>query len=401
MSHRLAAVLVSWVAVIGLMRVVVALPEHCPPVTVASLRQGATEAVAWLARNQYDDGRWLYRYDRAEDEDLRGYNTVRHAGVVMSLYQAASFEIPGALTVADAGTAYALDHLVRHDDWAAFEPDSDRVTTGAAALLVAGLAERRLLTEEPLHDEVMRELGRFLVAHIEPSGAVIESWDRASKQPRYGLYSPFFTGEVYWALALLHQVFPGEGWDDPAHLVGRYLATERDDAEGYFPDVPDHWAAYGMSVEVGWPSTGEEPMPQWRVDYVRRQAGLAGLQARWESQRVDSFPRYLLRGRRTLGAGLGTVGEQIIGLWQTARSDDRTADLVGPLGERARCVAGMLLDRQVTPDGAAEFADPDRTQGAWFQFEITQMDDQQHALSALLLTIPIVEAASKSEEEHL
>lgn len=400
MGHRLAAILVSWVAVLAVVRVVVALPEHCPSVTAESLRAGATEAVAWLARNQHDDGRWLYRYDREADEDLGGYNTVRHAGVVMSLYQAAAYDIPEALATADAGMAYAAENLIRHDDWAAFEPSSDRVTTGAAALLVAGLVERRMLTQDPRHDELLGELGRFLVAHVEPSGAVIEAWDRTSQEPRHGVYSPFFTGEVYWALALLHQAFPDQGWDEPAARIGRYLATERDEAEDYFPDVPDHWAAYGMAVQVHWPSRAGMPLPDWQVDYVRRQAGLGGLQARWESQRVDTFPRYLLRGRRTLGAGLGTVGEQIAGLWAVARSDAQTADLVEPLAERAQCVAGMLLDRQVSAAEADQLPDPGRAQGAWFQFDITQMDDQQHALSALLLTIPMVTTDTTDQEDR-
>ena len=392
-SHRVVGALMSWAVVATAVRVVVALPEHCPVVTRDALLEGASEAVGWLERNQRDDGTWLYRYDAALDADLGGYNTVRHAGVVMSLYQAAAHDIDGALEVADAGTGYALDHLVRHDDWAAFEPQSNRVTTGASALLVAGLVERRAHTGDPVYDELLAELGRFLLAHVEPNGAVAESWDRAGERPRLGVYSPFFTGEVYWAFALLHLAFPGEGWDEPARRVGRYLATERDELEGYFPDVPDHWAAYGMWVETRWRERADtaRPLSDRQVPYVERQAAFGGIQTRWESQRVDSFPRYLLRGRRTLGAGLGTVGEQLTGLWQVATADERLAHLVGPVGERAQCVAGMLVDRQVSADDATSYADPDRVRGAWFQFGVTQMDDQQHALSALLLTLPIVE----------
>ena len=397
-SHRLLGALVSWVVLAALVRVVVALPEHCPVVTHDSLMGAAVEAVGWLDRNQLGDGQWVYRYDAAEDRILPGYNTVRHAGVVMSLYQAAAFGIDGSLEVADAGTDYALDNLVRHDDWAAFEPSSNRVTTGAAALLVAGLAERRLLTEDGSYDEVMRELSRFLLVHVEPSGAVIEAWDRRAEEPMYGRYSPFFTGEVYWALALMHLVFPEEGWDEPALRIGRYIATERDDSEDRWPELPDHWAAYGMWVVTMWPDRPDpdRPLPDHQVDYVERQAGLGSIQARWESQRVDSWPRYLLRGRRTLGAGLGTVSEHLTGLWQVAVADERLDHLADPIAERALCVAGMVIDRQVTAAEAEELDRPGLARGAWFQFDITQMDDQQHALSALLLTLPILD----SQEER-
>lgn len=393
-SRRVIAALVSWVVVFGGVRVVIALPERCPPVSRAVLAETAEEAVGWFARNQRSDGTWLYRYDRSADEDLGGYNTVRHAGVLMSLYQAHAAGVDGALEVADRGLAWAQANLVEHGDWVALEPSSNRVTTGAAALLVAGLAERRLATGDPVHDELMRALGRFLLVHVEPSGAVIESWDRRAQRPAVGMYSPFFTGEVYWALALLHEAFPEEGWDEPAVGVGRYLATERDEAEGYFPAVPDHWAAYGMWVTTRWPehSGSDRPLDDHQVGYVERQAGLGSVQVRWESQRVDPFPRYLLRGRRTLGAGLGTLGEQLTGLWQVAVADERLGHLAEPIAERALCVAGMAADRQVAEAEAVRWSDPDRVRGAWFQFDVTQMDDQQHALSAVLLVLPILDA---------
>lgn len=396
-SRRVGGALVSWLVVATAVRVVIALPEHCPAATPGELMHTAEEAVAWLARNQNDDGTWLYRYEAESDTVVGGYNTVRHAGVTMSLYQAADHGVAGALEVADTGTAYALDHLVPHDDWVAFEPESNRVTTGAAALLVAGLVERRQLTGDTVHDELMRALSRFLVAHVEANGAVAESWDRQSERPRFGIYSPFFTGEVLWALASMHLVFPDEGWDEPAERIAHYVATDRDDAEDHYPDIPDHWAAYGMWVMTQWSAHADldRPLTADQVPYVERQAAFGGLQARWESQRVDSFPRYALRGRRTLGAGLGTVGEQITGLWQVARTDERLAHLVDPLGERALCVAGMLAERQVSESEANAFDDPSRVRGAWFQFGVTQMDDQQHALSAVLLALPIAEEATQ------
>jgi hypothetical protein len=61
------------------------------------------------------------------------------------------------------------------------------------------------------------------------------------------------------------------------------------------------------------------------------------------------------------------------------------------VAERVNCVGAMLVERQVRGDEAAAFGDPDRTAGAWFQFGVTQMDDQQHALSALLGALAVTE----------
>jgi hypothetical protein len=50
----------------------------------------------------------------------------------------------------------------------------------------------------------------------------------------------------------------------------------------------------------------------------------------------------------------------------------------------------MLVDRQVSQSGAAVSPGPDLRRGAWFTNDATRMDDQQHALSALLDAGPIV-----------
>jgi hypothetical protein len=50
----------------------------------------------------------------------------------------------------------------------------------------------------------------------------------------------------------------------------------------------------------------------------------------------------------------------------------------------AACAAGMLAERQYDASEAAGYARPDLVQGAWLSGGSTRMDDQQHALSALL-----------------
>ena len=92
------------------------------------------------------------------------------------------------------------------------------------------------------------------------------------------------------------------------------------------------------------------------------------------------------------GGGYGVFGEGLTGLWRAAQLDDRLADERGALGERAICITGLAIDAQVTALEATEYADPGKVEGAWFIDDLTRMDDQRHALSALLMTMPILEA---------
>jgi len=369
-------------------------PEHCPSVSPAELRQSSQAAVDWLVRNQNPYGSWLYDYNANTDTAKPEYNPVRHSGVTMSLYQAAAAGFPRAMRSADFGTEWALRRLLERDDWAAVAAQPV-IDTGATALLVAGLVTRRESTGDKRYDPVLRRMGRFLVAQTEPSGAVLAEYDpRGGPVP--GKYSKYFTGEAYMALARLHRIFPDEQWGRVADRIGAYLATERDDKEDNFPPIPDHWAAYGMAETVKFPERGQPPLTHDELAYARRQAELFGIQARYLAQIFGPWGRVVRPGYIPRGGWYGVIDEAFTGWWLVSRADPRMADMRGAVAERATCIAGLAIDDQADAADAARYKRPDRVEGAWFRDGETRMDDQQHALSGLLRTIPIAEAAERS-----
>ncbi len=368
---------------------VIAPPEHCPDPSTEELRRSAEDAVAWFVRNQRADGTWLYEYDAAQDAVTDDYNLVRHAGGIMGLYQAATVGIDGALDSADRGLAWAEGNLVEHDGWSALAFDG-RAPAGASALLAAGLAERRLATGDTRHDELLRSLGRFLVTLVEPTGALTAQYDAVAMAPIAGSRSKYYTGEAYWALGRLHHAFPDDGFGAAADKVGAYL-TRRDDVEGLWPPIPDHWVAYGLAETATFPERDpEQPLTDAELAHARRQAGIFGSSVRWVSQQAGPWGVAVRGTKVPRGGGYGVVGEALTGLWRVAQVDERMSDLRGPLAERASCIAGLAIDAQGW-SGAAP-ADAGMTDGAWFIDGVTRMDDQQHAISALLRTEAIVEA---------
>jgi hypothetical protein len=354
-------------------------PEGCPTVTAEEARAAAQAGVDWIARTQQDDGEFLYRYDRStgEPDTTLGYNYVRHAGTILALEQAAAAGLDGAEEAAQSATDWALDRVTELDD--------DRLafteSTGGTGLLVNGLVEHRKETGDESNDEELLAMGRFLEGTVTDEGAVTASWDFDTDEPVEGSRSPFFTGEILWALARLHAEFPDEGFDEPALRISEYLATERDDVERRFPPVSDHWGAYAWDEIAAWPET----LTDEELDYVRRQAGLFSLQVRYESQRRSSGIARLTRGPMAVPAGVGTLGEGLGGIRRLALQDEDLDVDLDVVDERLACVAGMLVQRQVRNDDPAE-------DGAWFRGDdVTQIDDQQHAISALLAAIPVLE----------
>ena len=351
-----------WVGLAVVLRVAVVPAETCPPVDAAAVERAARAGGDWLVRAQRADGRFTYGYRRKQDEVSYDYNDTRHAGVLGALYAL------GRIAAADAGLRYVRRNLISHDDWTAFAPPGEPVETGANALVVVALIYRREASGERRYDGLARRIGRFLVSQQQDDGSILQYWQRFAKRSLPGVYGAFATGEAFYAMALLDRAFPARGWDRPAHRTAEYLATRRDEVEGGFRQ-PDHWAAYGLATLA--PSGLTEP----EVEYARWLAGYFGYLIRYESQHQGS-PLNLLHES---GASLGTDGEATAALWRLAGAEPRLGDLRGRLAERVGCNAGVLVDQQ-----ASRRAPNRLVRGAWFDDDYTQMDDQQHAIAALL-----------------
>ena len=381
MKRPLLLTVAAWAVGAAVLRLTLLAPQHCPPVTPAEAFESARAAAAWIEANQYPDGSYVYEYSLAENTDLFGYNVVRHAGVTMSLYQLAAAGDPSVLPAADRGLGWMLRNLYRHADWAGLrDPAGGSVPLGATALMLAALAQRRIATADPGYDALMRDLARGMLALQLPDGAFLNRWDPGTLQPVPGERSKYATGEAFWALTLMHRLFPGEGWDAAARRTARYLAEDRDRVEGLeFPPWADQWAAYGFGEMASWGLAESE------IRYLESLAARFGLLVRAESARRDTALSRLFHGRQARAAGMGTWGEGLAGLRQAADADPRLAPLRPAIDERLACVAGMLRDRQVAGTRAAAAPNSVRATGAWFTEGVTRMDDQQHALSALLL----------------
>lgn len=391
MLRGLAVTLAVWALGFAALRLTIAGPELCEPPAPAEVEASISAAAAWLVANQGADGRFLYEYDREARAASPEYNEVRHAGVTMSLYQLAAAGKRDYLEFAERGLDRMLGRLIRKDGWAAVREDDGTAKLGSTALLAAALVFRREATGDPQYDSLLAELGRFLLAMQEPNGRMLAYWSPAVGGPIPDLTSRYYTGEAFWALTLLAKTFPHESqWLHGARQVARYLAEERDEAEGLeFAPWPDQWAAYGFAELAQL-----VPLTDADVAYLRSLAERFGMLVRFDAQRGEDGVSTLFRGEGARGAGLGTWVEGLAALWRVAGVDDRLADLRPALAERALCGAGLLVTRQTTEGDA----DGDiHTTGAWFRGGITRMDDQQHALSGLLAVLEILAQAGPAE----
>jgi hypothetical protein len=183
-------------------------------------------------------------------------------------------------------------------------------------------------------------------------------------------------------------VFPGEGWEETAVPTVAYIAEDRARREGYTARLPDHWAAYTLSALP--PEALDGPL----FGLARRLAGYFGIRLRMEAQRRGEGINLWLRWYPGPPAGVGTAGEGIGALHLMTQREPALADLRENVEERLVCTAGFMVGRQVSTAEASAYPRPELAQGAWFYRGYTQMDGQQHVISALLAALPILEESA-------
>ncbi|HEX5939820.1 MAG TPA: hypothetical protein VFZ12_05635, partial [Dehalococcoidia bacterium] len=275
--------LAFWAVSLLAVRFAVVPAEHCGDLSASDARASATLASEWLMAGQRDDGSYLYEYADEGSQPADAYNIVRHAGVTMALFQTAGrLDDQRAMVVADRGVEWMLERLKPHDDWLALSDDDDG-KLGASALMTIALAERRLLTGDERHDEVMRALGRFMVSLQREDGGFHIKWLFDENEPETGTTSLYYPGEALWAIAMLHEAFPEDGWDEAAWAAADFITLHRDEVEDVeFPPLNDHWASYGLAEMVEW------GLADHHTDYARDLAGRFGFLVRVEAQKEDN-----------------------------------------------------------------------------------------------------------------
>lgn len=374
---RGGAWLVVWVLTLGVLGVAIVPPEHCNTPTAETVDAAGAAAANWMVANQYENGQWRYEFDRDTATDLPGYNVVRHAGMMTALYQRNAWVgDDAAFESAERGLDWMDGQLVVAGDGVAVR-EGDHGSTGGSALLAAALVFRRDATGATDRDPLIAGLARFMVGQQLENGAVSARFDLEADEPVPDDFSPFFTGEAMWALALAGDRLGVPEWRAAAFRTLDYVVLERDDAEREFPPNDDHWTGYAIGELV------TDGLKDRHRDYVRRLAGLWSAEVRFDSQRSGERLNRLVRGDVTRDGVQGTNLEGMAGLWRAAAVDEGLADVRDDLTARIGCAADILVRHQVTESEAQVEPIHDATAGAWFRDGVTRMDFQQHALGGL------------------
>ena len=205
------------------------------------------EASLFLARQIGPDGKFKYGHYPIFDNEMEGYNTIRHICATWSLL-AHYYRLTGDETVlpsVNAAIGYMLSEFIEYgDDGVAWviDRDSGEVRLGANAMAVVLLTEYMDLLDTDEYNGLVGCLADGIVRLQDPLDGsfyhVLNSDDFSRKEEFRIIY---YDGEATFALARAYAFTK-----DEKYLAAAALSVERFIEDDYTV-YTDHWIAYSLN----------------------------------------------------------------------------------------------------------------------------------------------------------
>ena len=187
----------------------------------------------WLLENMYDDGRFLYYYDCAEDnfkdhehpnrsEDNLYYNDLRHCGGAITLLKAyLQTHNKKYLDAAKKAIQFTVSISQTHDyngETAYYAFYNRKGKLGGTGLAMIMMMQYRIITGDKSYDEYIKGYARHLLSRMCPSGEFMgyyihpayhdgEPLVEMTDEERIATFSFYYPGEALLGLALFMKHF--------------------------------------------------------------------------------------------------------------------------------------------------------------------------------------------------
>lgn len=346
--------------------------------TSQRLTRSTQSAARYLVRSTDDKGRFIYLYDPVTGKEDDGYNIVRHAGTLYSMYEIYErFKDPDVLETANRAKDYLLKFVHEKDGESyVIYKNRTKIKLGAGALALVALAKHAQSTGDMQHLELMRSLARYLVGSQDAQGKFI-SQRRISDFSAMSFESDYYPGESILGLVRLYALDPNDLWLTAAERGARYLIEVRD-AEVETKDLlQDHWLLYAL-----------RDLQHYRPQDIFKTQTYRIAQAMIQSQARDPKIPYhagsfngVLRSTPT-----ATRSEGLLAAYHLAQAEGDRAKAEEILEAAMRAVK-FQLSTQFTPESVMFLKRPKKALGA-FAESLTRLrirnDFVQHNVSSLL-----------------
>lgn len=349
--------------------------------TKEDLLDAARRAGDYLVRATKEDGEFTYGYIPITDTEPEGYNMLRHAGTLRSMYQLYGVTRDPALL---AAAQRALDYLLRAvKPWrtgagkAAVLVDGGYIKLGGNALAILALEEYAQATGDSRYLPLMKNLALWMMSVQEPNGRFGIHFQAYPGGQVRNEPSEYYPGQAALALARL-QTFDLQGpWLGFAERAVRNLIEVRDADLTPEKLIHDHWQLMALNEVYRFHRR------QAYLDHAMAIANAMMAAQNLKPRYPDEMGSFMNPPRSTPTA---TRTEGLLAAYQLAR-DFGEKTMAEKILESIRLATTYQLGLQARHENSAFLPNPAASLGA-FRHSIDdptiRIDFVQHALSATL-----------------
>ena len=319
----------------------------------------------YLAAQVKEDGSFVYGYYPRFDNEVSGYNILRHAGTVWSLICRYRMTGDPALAAAiDRAVEYMLSQVVYPDENTAYlyEANDDEIKLGGCGIAVVALTEYMDVFGGEEYVDICRRMGNGILALLDQENGTYYHVLNGDFSKKEEFRTVYYDGEATFALCRLYSVTGDEKWLDAAKAAVDHFI------EADYVQHRDQWVAYTMNE-----------ITKYVDDEAYYTFALRNVQENYERIKLD------------------TVAPVCFELLMTTfemydRLTARGADIGGfDKDEFLRAIysrAARMLDGYFYPEYAMYMENPARIVGAFMVREDgyrTRIDDVQHCIGGYYL----------------
>ena len=199
----------------------------------------------YLSAQLKDDGSFIYGYKPRFDNELSGYNILRHAGSIWTLVirykltgdeamipkieSAVEYVINNALLYSDDNTAFVLD------------VDGDEIKLGGSGIMLVALTEYMEALDTDKYMDIAVKLGNGILTMLDRSTGKYTHVLNPDFSVKEEFRTVYYDGEATFALSRLYGLTKDDKWLGAAEAAVNHFIDED------YTKYRDHWIAYAMN----------------------------------------------------------------------------------------------------------------------------------------------------------
>lgn len=210
----------------------------------AYIEELLSNATEFLLEQVNEDGSFIYGMYPRFDNDLEGYNILRHATTIWSLICRYRMEPSEELQATIEKTFdYLISQVIYSDENTAYlyEKSADEIKLGGNSVMIIAMTEYMDVFQNTKYQDICKKLGNGILTMLNTETGEYYHVLNGDFTRKEEFRTVYYDGEATFALCRLYSLTKEQNWLDAAcSAVDHFIEAE-------YEQHKDHWVAYSMN----------------------------------------------------------------------------------------------------------------------------------------------------------